>query len=197
MASWLSSLDGARWWRSVPPPLPSVSPCSTTGRSTGDPSRYIDFSGAAIVSVLIGSFVFEVNRLPVDGVTVAIAPVATMGWLTAPRTTRDPNVCIPRAVAFDLALAATGIIGVIASAVYLARVCGGASRAVSRIHEVGAVGIGLTLAPMADSMAVASTLNSRAQEWLGRSIPRFGHYSSSSPAPWAWRYSGLTVRSTP
>jgi MFS family permease len=139
------------------------------GRGEGD--RLPDVTGAILVSVLVASFVFAVNRAPVDGATVAtlVAVVLTVVtvWLSARRTLRRPDAFIPRPVVVDRLVLSAAVVGGLGSAAYLGVVVG-LPAALGRIHEVNAVRIGLVLGPMALGVASASALNSRVQARLGR-----------------------------
>jgi MFS family permease len=138
----------------------------------GEDDRLPDVTGAVLVSVLVASFVFAVNRAPVDGATVAtmVAVVLVLAtvWLSARRTLRHPNSFIPRPVVADRLVVSAAVVGGLGSAAYLGVVVG-LPAALGRMYEVHAVQIGFVLGPMALGVALASTLNSRVQARLGRS----------------------------
>lgn len=136
----------------------------------GDSSRRLDYAGAGWVMLMIGGFVYAINRFPVDGATLvtgsAVAIAALGGVLTASRATRHPAPFIPLSLVRDrgfLPLVAAGFVG---SASYLGTIVA-LPPALSRVYELDAVGIGLVIVPAAASVALASTMNSVAVRRLG------------------------------
>lgn len=136
----------------------------------GDPTRRLDYAGAGAVMLMIGGFVYAINRLPVDGasfVTAGAMVIAVLGGvLSASRAKRHPAPFLPPAVVCDrafLTLAAAAFVG---SASYIGTIVALPS-ALSRVHEIDAVGIGLVIVPAAASVALASAVNSIAVRRLG------------------------------
>ena len=137
----------------------------------GDPTNRLDYAGAGFVLLMIGGFVFTMNRLPVEGagfLTGGAILAAVLGAaLSARRAKQHPAPFIPLPVVLDrgyLPLVAAGFVG---SASYLGTIVGLPS-ALARVHVIDAIGIGLVLVPAAASVAVASTVN-------GIVVRRFGH----------------------
>ena len=136
----------------------------------GDPALRLDYAGAGSAMLMIGGFVYAVNRFPVDGATLltggAVVIAAVGGALTVSRANHHPAPFIPLSVMFDrgfLPLMAAGFVG---SAAYLGTIVALPS-ALSRVYEIDAVGIGLVIVPAAASVALASTANSAAVRRMG------------------------------
>lgn len=129
-----------------------------------------DVVGASLVGITVGAFVYVVNRVPIVGATpvtlIAAFLVILGGWATLRRTRREGSF-VPRAVVADAGFLATGAAGFLGSAVYLGTIVGLPS-ALAEHHVIGAMGIGLVLAPIAMSVAIASTANGWVQRRLGR-----------------------------
>ena len=136
----------------------------------GDRTLRLDYAGAGFVILMIGGFVYALNRLPVNGATLvtggAIGAAALGALLTATRAKRHPAPFIPLSVVLDrgyLPLVAAGFVG---SASYLGTIVALPS-ALARVHTIDAVGIGLVIVPTAAAVAIASTVNSVAVRRLG------------------------------
>ncbi len=138
----------------------------------GDPARRLDYVGAGSVMLMIGGFVYAVNRFPVDGATLlttgALLIALLGGALSASRSQRHPAPFIPRSVVSDRRFQTLILAGYIGSAAYLGTIVALPS-ALARVHEIDAVGIGLVMVPAASSVALASTVNSLAVRRLGHS----------------------------
>lgn len=65
-----------------------------------DPTRRLDYLGAGSAMLMIGGFVYAINRLPVDGATLltvgAVLVAVLGGTLFASRSKRHPAPFIPR-----------------------------------------------------------------------------------------------------
>ena len=136
----------------------------------GDPTRRLDYAGAGAVMLMIGGFVYAINRLPVDGATFvtggAVVIAALGGLLNLSRAKRHPAPFIPLPIVRDrqfLPLVAAAFAG---SASYLGTIVALPS-ALSRVYEIDAVGIGLVIVPAAASVALASTVTTVASRRLG------------------------------
>ena len=141
----------------------------------GDRTRQLDYAGAGSAILMIGSFVFAMNRFPVEGATLVTGGAVVMAMLgallSATRARRHPAPFIPLSVVRDpafLPLAAAGLVG---SAAYLGTIVALPS-ALSRVHTIDAVGIGLVIVPTAASVAIASTVN-------GVLVRRLGHSATT------------------
>ena len=136
----------------------------------GDPSRRLDYAGAGSVMLMIGGFVYTINRFPVDGATLLTGGavlIAVLGSvLTASRAKRHPAPFIPLSVVCDRGFLPLAIAAFVGSASYLGTIVALPS-ALSRVYEIDAVGIGLVIVPAAASVAVASTVTSLAVRRLG------------------------------
>ncbi|MCY4369092.1 MAG: MFS transporter [bacterium] len=136
----------------------------------GDPAHRLDYAGAGSVLLMIGGFVYAINRVPMDGATLltggAVIIAALGAVLTASRAKRHPAPFIPRSVVCDRGFLPLAIAAFVGSASYLGTIVALPS-ALSRVYEIDAVGIGLVIVPAAASVAVASTVNSVAVRRLG------------------------------
>ena len=136
----------------------------------GDPSRRLDYAGAGSVMLMIGGFVYAINRLPVDGasfLTAGAILVALLGGaLSTSRSKRHPAPFIPLSIVSDRRFRTLAAAGYAGSAAYLGTIVALPS-ALSHVHEIDAVGIGLVIVPAAVSVALASTINSLAVRRLG------------------------------
>lgn len=136
----------------------------------GDPDHRLDYAGAGSVLLLIGGLVFAVNRFPVDGATLLTAGAAVIavvgGLLTVSRSKRHPAPFIPMSVLSDRKFLPLAIAAFVGSAAYLGTIIALPS-ALSRAHEIDAVGIGLVIVPAAASISLASTTTRLASRRLG------------------------------
>ena len=136
----------------------------------GDPTHRLDYAGAGSVMLMIGGLVYAANRFPVDGATLltggAVVIAVLGGVLSASRSRRHPAPFIPLSVASDRVFLPLVVAGFVGSASYLGTIVALPS-ALSRVHEIDAVGIGLVIVPAAAAVAVASTVNSVAVRRLG------------------------------
>ncbi len=136
----------------------------------GDPTRRLDYAGAGAVMLMIGGFVYAINRFPVDGATLVTGGavlIAVLGSVvTASRSKRHPAPFIPLSVVRDRGFLPLAIAAFAGSATYLGTIVALPS-ALSRVYEIDAVGIGLVIVPAAASVALASTINAVAVRRLG------------------------------
>ena len=136
----------------------------------GDPTCRLDYAGAGAVMLMIGSFVYAINRFPVDGATLVTGGavlIAVLGSVvTASRAKRHPAPFIPLSVVSDRGFLPLAIAAFVGSATYLGTIVALPS-ALSRVYEIDAVGIGLVIVPAAASVALASTVNAVAVRRLG------------------------------
>ena len=136
----------------------------------GDPTRRLDYMGAGAVMLMIGGFVYAINRFPVEGATLltgcAVLVAVLGGVLTVSRAKHHPAPFIPLSVVCDRGFLPLAIAAFAGSASYLGTIVALPS-ALSRVYEIDAVGIGLVIVPAAASVAVASTMNGLAVRRLG------------------------------
>lgn len=136
----------------------------------GDPALRLDYAGAGSAMLMIGGFVYAINRFPVAGATLltggAVVIAAVGGVLTISRANRHPAPFIPLSVVCDRRFLPMMVAGFVGSASYLGTIVALPS-ALSRVYEIDAVGIGLVIVPAAASVALASTANSVAVRRLG------------------------------
>ena len=125
----------------------------------GDPTRQLDYAGAASAVLMIGGLVYILNRLPVDGATlltgIAILVAALGSLFSALQSNRHPAPFMPCSIVLDrryLALVASGFVG---TACYLGTIMALPS-ALAKAHTIDAVGIGLVIVPTGVAVAIGS-----------------------------------------
>ena len=125
----------------------------------GDQTRRLDYAGAASAVLLIGSFVYALNRLPVDGATLlvggAILAAAVGALFSWRRAKRHPAPFIPLSMVLDrsyIVLVGAGFAG---TACYLGTIMALPS-ALVKAHTIDAVGIGLVIVPTGVAVAIGS-----------------------------------------
>ncbi len=125
----------------------------------GDPSRRLDYAGAASAVLVIGSFVYILNRLPVDGATLltgsAILAAAVGSLFSTIWANRHPAPFIPCSMVLDRSYIVLVTAGFVGTACYLGTIMALPS-ALARVHTIDAVGIGLVIVPTGVSVALGS-----------------------------------------
>lgn len=141
------------------------------GRGT-PPSGKLDLLGAGLVIVAVGTAMFSLNRLPLIGLgpgTVAsLVLLAGSGlWLAA--RSAGGEAFVPRRIVGAPGfgrLVVLGALGMFAFFGLLVLV----PVAVAQAHDLGGIGLGLVLVPMAVVGAVASRINGSVQARIGRRL---------------------------
>lgn len=140
-------------------------------RDEPDPSAPLDPRGTMVLSVVVASLVFLVNRTPVLGISTATLGAAVLavvfGTILVRHVLTATNPAFPREVVTDRRLWKLMVLGFVGQTAFLGTVVIIPIAAVE-VHDLDGLLLGLVLVPMAIAIVIVSPRNGLVQEAIGR-----------------------------